>query len=96
MVYLLNMNETEYVRQRAKGLKQAVEWIQANSPGDSIIPYCASLEYRICQLPKEQKKLNWQQLSVTLNSVKLLILDIVIFILFIISQLEKMKYVAGQ
>lgn len=56
MVYLLNMNESEYIRQRAKGLRQAIEWIQANSPNDPIIPYCASLEYRICLLTKEQKE----------------------------------------
>eukprot|EP00767_Chilomastix_cuspidata_P007461 gnl/Chilomastix_cuspidata/815.p1 GENE.gnl/Chilomastix_cuspidata/815~~gnl/Chilomastix_cuspidata/815.p1 ORF type:complete len:407 (+),score=146.10 gnl/Chilomastix_cuspidata/815:109-1221(+) len=65
MVYLLNMSEASYVRQRSRRLKAAVQWIQANSPGDPIIPFSAPLESRLVTLSPEQRAAELERLGAT-------------------------------
>ena len=47
VVYLINLSEKDYVRQKNKYLPKVMEWIKTNSPGDSILPISVALESRL-------------------------------------------------
>lgn len=46
-VYLVNVSEEDYVRRKNKHLAKIKAWIDANSPGDPLIPFSGALETRI-------------------------------------------------
>ncbi|EFE43636.1 hypothetical protein TRV_01598 [Trichophyton verrucosum HKI 0517] len=50
VVYLVNLSEKDYIRQRNKYIPKVAEWIKTNSPGDPIIPLSVSFEERLAQL----------------------------------------------
>lgn len=47
VVYLVNLSERDYVRQKNKYLPKVVDWIKNNSPGDPLLPISASFEERL-------------------------------------------------
>ncbi|EDN03582.1 translation machinery-associated protein [Histoplasma capsulatum] len=47
VVYLVNLSERDYIRQKNKYLPKVAEWIKANSPSDPIIPVSVSFEDRL-------------------------------------------------
>jgi obg-like ATPase 1 len=47
VVYLINLSEKDYIRQKNKHLPKIAEWIKTNSPGDPIIPISVSFEERL-------------------------------------------------
>ncbi|KAI4748408.1 GTP-binding family protein [Aureobasidium sp. EXF-12298] len=47
VVYLTNLSEKDYLRQKNKHLPKVVEWIKTNSPGEPILPISISLEERL-------------------------------------------------
>lgn len=47
VVYLINLSEKDYLRQKNKHLPKVMEWIKTNSPGDPIIPISISFEERL-------------------------------------------------
>ena len=47
MVYLVNLSEKDYIRQKNKYLPKVFEWIKENSPGDPLIPISAAFEERL-------------------------------------------------
>ena len=55
VVYLINLSEKDYLRQKNKYLPKAAEWIKTNSPGDPIIPISASFEERLAQIGDDAK-----------------------------------------
>jgi obg-like ATPase 1 len=58
VVYLVNMSEKDYVRQRNKWLAPINEWVSSNG-GGPIIPYSAQFEARLVEVAdlEERKKL---------------------------------------
>ena len=64
VVYLVNLSERDYIRQKNKHLPKIAQWIQANAAGDPIIPISVSFEERLTQLGNDEavedecKKLN--------------------------------------
>ncbi|KAL4976735.1 P-loop containing nucleoside triphosphate hydrolase protein [Aspergillus desertorum] len=53
VVYLVNLSEKDYIRQKNKYIPKLMEWIKTNSPGDSILPISASFEERLTQFETE-------------------------------------------
>ncbi|KAG9689770.1 GTP-binding protein YchF, partial [Aureobasidium melanogenum] len=47
VVYLTNLSERDYLRQKNKHLPKVVEWIKAHSPGEPILPISIALEERL-------------------------------------------------
>jgi len=47
VVYLTNLSEKDYLRQKNKHLPKVVEWIKTHSPGEPILPISISLEERL-------------------------------------------------
>ena len=57
MVYLINLSEKDYLRQKNKHLPKVMEWIKANSPGDPVIPISVSFEERLTRFETEAEAL---------------------------------------
>ncbi|KAL2832075.1 P-loop containing nucleoside triphosphate hydrolase protein [Aspergillus cavernicola] len=53
VVYLVNLSEKDYIRQKNKYIPKLMEHIKANSPGDTILPISASFEERLTQYETE-------------------------------------------
>jgi obg-like ATPase 1 len=47
MVFLANLKETSYKKQRGKYLPAIAEWIQTNCPGEPLIPFSAAFEEQV-------------------------------------------------
>jgi len=52
VLFAINMNMHDYKRKKNKFLKPIFEWVQANSPGATIIPYCGAFENDLVDLDK--------------------------------------------
>lgn len=50
MVYLVNLSEKDYIRQKNKNLPKIAEWVKTNSPGDPILPLSVAFEERLAAL----------------------------------------------
>jgi obg-like ATPase 1 len=55
VVYLVNLSEKDYIRQKNKYLPKVFEWIQKNSPGDPLIPISVSFEERLAAFGDDAK-----------------------------------------
>eukprot|EP00835_Amoeboradix_gromovi_P000632 NODE_23_length_38171_cov_0.318108.p8 type:complete len:417 gc:universal NODE_23_length_38171_cov_0.318108:24200-22950(-) len=56
VIYLCNLSEKDYVRKKNKYLVKVKQWIEENSPGDSLIPFSAALESTLALLDSEEKR----------------------------------------
>ncbi|KAI9890200.1 MAG: hypothetical protein M1814_004362 [Vezdaea aestivalis] len=57
VVYLVNLSEKDYIRQKNKYLPKIAEWVKQNSTGDPIIPVSVSFEERLTGLETEEAAL---------------------------------------
>ncbi|KAL6926829.1 Obg-like ATPase [Hanseniaspora valbyensis] len=55
-VYLVNLSEKDYIRKKNKHLIKIKEWVDANSPGDLIIPFSVALEEKLAPLTGDELK----------------------------------------
>lgn len=55
MVYLVNLSEKDYLRKKNKWLLKIKEWIDANDPGATIIPFSGAYELRLADMTPEEK-----------------------------------------
>jgi obg-like ATPase 1 len=53
VVYLINLSERDYVRQKNKHIPKIIEWVKTNATGDPVIPISASFEHRLAQFDTE-------------------------------------------
>ncbi len=53
VVYLVNLSEKDYIRQKNKHLPKIAEWIKENATGDPIIPLSISFEERLTRLEND-------------------------------------------
>lgn len=53
VVYLVNLSEKDYIRQKNKHLPKIMEWIKANAAGDPVIPISVSFEKRLTEFETE-------------------------------------------
>lgn len=58
IIYILNMSEQDFIRQKNKWLPKVVAWIKDHSPGAPIIPICVPFEERLEALPTAEAKTN--------------------------------------
>jgi len=55
VTYLVNLSEKDFVRKKNKWLAKIKGWIDANNPGDPLIPFSVSLEERLAPLEGEER-----------------------------------------
>ncbi|KAF4571413.1 Obg-like ATPase 1 [Pleurotus pulmonarius] len=56
VTYLVNLSEKDYVRKKNKWLPKIKAWIDANNPGDPLIPFSVALEERLAPLSDEERE----------------------------------------
>lgn len=49
VVFLVNLSEKDYIRQKNKNLAKIAEWVKEHAPGDPIIPLSVAFESRLTQ-----------------------------------------------
>ncbi|PLB40043.1 GTP-binding protein YchF [Aspergillus candidus] len=54
VVYLVNLSERDYIRQKNKYLPKVFEWVKTNSPGDPLLPISACFEERLTLIGDEK------------------------------------------
>ncbi|OLL22417.1 Obg-like ATPase 1 [Neolecta irregularis DAH-3] len=54
VVYLVNLSERDYIRQKNKYLPKIKAWVEENNPGDPIIPISVSMEERLTRMTDAQ------------------------------------------
>lgn len=60
VVYLVNMSERDFVRQKNKWLPKIAQWVKENNPGP-VIPYSAKFEMALAELPDDASKAQYLQ-----------------------------------
>ncbi|KAF8820707.1 putative GTP-binding protein [Cardiosporidium cionae] len=60
VVYLVNLSEQDYVRQKNKWIPKIVQWVKENHPGP-IVPYCASLEAGLVAMESDEDRKQYLQ-----------------------------------
>lgn len=55
VVFLVNLSEKDYIRQKNKHLPKIAEWCKANAPGDPIIPISVCFEERLTRFETEKE-----------------------------------------
>ncbi|SCN59202.1 GTP-binding protein, putative [Plasmodium chabaudi chabaudi] len=55
VVYLVNMSEHDFIRQKNKYLAKIYNWVQEKNKG-TIIPYCAEFEQKILSMTETEKE----------------------------------------
>ena len=53
-MYLVNLSEKDYIRQKNKHLPKIAQWIKENATGDPIIPISVQLEERLAIMSDEE------------------------------------------
>lgn len=53
VVYLVNLSEKDYVRQKNKHLPKIAAWVKENAQGDPVIPISVSFEERLTRFETE-------------------------------------------
>jgi obg-like ATPase 1 len=54
-VYLVNLSEKDYIRQKNKHLPKIAAWVKEHAEGDPIIPISITLEERLVQMGDDEK-----------------------------------------
>ncbi len=55
-IYLINLSERDYIRKRNKWLPKIKQWVDTNSPGDTIIPLSICLEERLSHIETDAER----------------------------------------
>ena len=55
VVYLVNLSEKDYIRQKNKHLPKIMEWIKEHASGDPILPLSVCFEERLAQFEDGEK-----------------------------------------
>ncbi|KXN68306.1 GTP-binding protein YchF [Conidiobolus coronatus NRRL 28638] len=63
VIYLANCSEKDYVRKKNKWLPKIKQWIDANSPGDLLIPFSATMEYEVSLMEPADKEARLKELE---------------------------------
>jgi obg-like ATPase 1 len=53
VVYLVNLSEKDYIRQKNKHLPKIAQWVKEHAEGDTIIPISVSFEERLTRFDSE-------------------------------------------
>jgi len=63
VTYLVNLSEKDYIRKKNKWLPKIKAWIDANNPGDPLIPFSVALEERLLKLSEEDREAELKNLG---------------------------------
>mmetsp|Transcript_15590 Transcript_15590/g.21030 ORF Transcript_15590/g.21030 Transcript_15590/m.21030 type:complete len:399 (-) Transcript_15590:75-1271(-) len=55
-MFAVNMNHKDYCRKKNKFLKPIFDWVNANAPGSTIIPYCGAFEEELQDMETDAER----------------------------------------
>lgn len=55
VVYLVNLSEKDYIRQKNKHLPKIAEWVKEHASGDPILPLSVSFEERLTRFENDEE-----------------------------------------
>lgn len=55
VIYLINMGEKDYIKKKGKWLMKIKQYLDANDPGATMIPFSGALEQRLLDEPENAK-----------------------------------------
>lgn len=55
VVYLVNLSEKDYIRQKNKHLPKIAEWIKEHASGDPILPLSVAFEERLTRFENDEE-----------------------------------------
>jgi len=55
VVYLVNLSERDYIRQKNKNLPKIAQWVKEHAEGDPIIPISISFEERLTRFGSDEE-----------------------------------------
>lgn len=70
-VYLINMNEDEYIKKKSKWLMKIKAWVDAHG-GETMVPFCGALEAKLAAMDPEDAKKYCQEKGVQSNMGKII------------------------
>lgn len=73
VIYLINLSEKDFIRQKNKNLAKIKAWIDENSAGDMIIPISVSFEERLSRMSEEEVAEESKNLGVKSQVPKLVV-----------------------
>jgi obg-like ATPase 1 len=73
VIYLINLSERDFIRQKNKNLPKIKAWIDENSAGDVIIPVSVSFEERLTRMCEEEAAEECKKLGVKSQVGKLVV-----------------------
>jgi obg-like ATPase 1 len=63
VIYLINLSERDYVRQKNKNLPKIAAWVKEHSEGDPVIPLSVALEDRLTRMTDDEVKAELEQIK---------------------------------
>jgi len=61
VVYLINMSEEDYLKQKNKWLAKVAAWVKSNSPTSPVIPVCVTLEQKLVAMSEDERKTYFEE-----------------------------------
>ncbi|ELU09460.1 hypothetical protein CAPTEDRAFT_174827 [Capitella teleta] len=74
MVYLVNMSEKHFIKKKNKWLVKIKEWIDANDPGSTIIPFSGALELKLIDMSPEEVDAYCKEIGAQSNLQKIILM----------------------
>jgi len=69
VVFLINMSEEDYLKQKNKWLAKIAQWVKTNSPSSPVIPICVSLEQKLVDMGTDEERQKFLTASNTKSQV---------------------------
>jgi len=73
VVYLINMSEAEYFKKSSKWLPKIKKWIDENSCGESMVPFCGAFEAKLLAMPSDEERKKYCEANKTASNINKLI-----------------------
>jgi len=71
-MFVINMNKKDYCRKKNKFLKPIYDWVQKNSPGSAMIPYCGEYEEQLQDMKDDEREAQLKEDATTSAMNKIL------------------------
>ncbi|XP_008472915.1 obg-like ATPase 1 [Diaphorina citri] len=55
-IYLVNLSAKDYIKKKNKWLPKIKEWVDANDPGATIIPFSGVFEHQLVDMPDDERQ----------------------------------------
>lgn len=64
VIFLINLSEKDYIRQKNKHLPKIKQWVDEHAPGDVIIPLSVAFEERLTRMTEQEAEEECKKLGV--------------------------------